>query len=165
MSNDSPRTPTRRSQRVQSHLEQSPTRDLHAKKQSPAEGINVFTSIFLAFLARRHLHIYVLRASVVLMLSSLVALIVLKTQTMVSILLCSEFLLSTIGVLWYFFGRPSVYASARSMRQIYYASEGPSGQGEKHHWLASCYIASTGYTDEFGNDLLGLYASEFIPAG
>ena len=161
------RSPTRRSQRVNEHLQQSPTKKMPDvnMKTSPAVQISVLASIYLAFLAQRHLHIYVTFVSFAVLLPSLVALIMLQTGTLQTGFLFCLVLISCIGVLWYYFARPKVHACARSVDQIYFLSDGPAGQGTKNHRLASCYVAATGYKDEYGEDLLGLYANEYIPAG
>jgi hypothetical protein len=75
--------------------------------------------------------------------------------------------LSFPALAWYFFCRPKIVvrAKARAMVFLLTKGSGPDGSGERKINMAAVYIAPTGFKDEQGFDLMGLYANQFISKG
>jgi hypothetical protein len=116
------------------------------------------SSIYIAFLSRRHLHGNILCLSLSILVAGLIGFA--ASGMMIAAPL---FVLSCPGLSWYFLMRPKIRAFAQARAQAFLYTEGSSSRGQKLVDLPSVYVAGTGYKDELGREVLGLYANQFIP--
>ena len=127
---------------------------LHERLRSPPTDYGVLQSAYLTFLSRRHLHIYVLYLGLACFASAY-----LYRLEIIA--------LSILALAWFFFGRPRIVVHAKAGAQAFNSlvGPGPSGNGVRFFKMASIYVAPTGFKDEQGNDIMGLYANQFIARG
>jgi len=137
----------------------APLKTQQVTKPKVEEAIT-YSSIYIAFLSRRHLHGNILW----LFLSVLVAGLIGFAASGIMIA-APLFVLSCPGLSWYFLMRPKIRAFASGRDQAFLYMEGPSSKGQKIVNLPAVYVAGTGYKDEIGREVLGLYANQFIPEG
>ena len=148
-----PRSPSRRSLRVASQYAHDPypLAPLLADELPPPPTIrSVLLFTYLSFLSRRHLHRYVLY----------LALACLASAWFFSLEIA---VLSVPSLAWFFFLRPKIHVHRQAEGREFLWTTGT--RGTKNINMAAVYIASTGFKDEQGYDILGLYANQFIPKG
>jgi hypothetical protein len=132
-----------------------PVQELAAEASS-----SLASSIYQAYMSRRHLHKYLLALSLSILVSSFIVLAVWG-----GVIAAVPFALSLPGLFWYLLFRPTPEVYAKSVEQTFLWTDGVAGKGPKMVRMAQCYVAATGYKDQFGVDILGLYANEFIAKG
>lgn len=159
---DSPRRRSFRTSAKQSKLDPyrlSPVKP-QANSAEPAIQGSLAASIYLAFVSRRHLHGYLLLLSLSILVASFIVFALWG-----GVIAAVPFAISLPGLLWYLLFRPIPKAHAKSKELPFLWMEGSAGKGPKLVRMASCYVAATGFKDEYGYDVMGLYANEFIAKG
>ena len=71
--------------------------------------------------------------------------------------------LSMPALAWFFFLRPKIHVSSEARPSEFFSTTG--SRGEYFIDMAAVYVASTGFKDEMGVDIMGLYANQFIKRG
>jgi hypothetical protein len=151
-------SPSRRSRRnIHSNPEQAyPFAPLLEEKlNGPPTNYGVLRSLYLAYLSRRHLHGYVLYLATLACLASAYL-----YRVEISAL-------SFPALAWYFFCRPKIVVRAKARVMVFNSTAGfgPDRTGERKIKMAAVYVAPTGFKDEKGCDIMGLYANQFISRG
>lgn len=152
-------SPNRRSPRVAAQVaaQQNPDPYPHApikpddsqRKPSKLERSVVY-STYCTFLSRRHLHCYILYLGMACLAYAY--------------LFCSDVvILSLPAFAWYFFFRPKIQATSEARPQEFLSTTGTRGAFFLD--MAAVYAAATGFKDEYGRDIMGLYAKEYIRKG
>ena len=150
---ESRNTPTRRSARTAARQQNDPYpfAPLLLNDLPPAPtNVGVLFATYLTFLSRRHLHCYVLYLALACLASAWFFRL--------------EFgVLSVPALAWFFFLRPKIHISSKACAREFFWSNGTRSIYSIN--MAAVYVASTGFKDEKGCDIMGLYANQFIKKG
>ena len=149
----SPQSPSRKSRRVAAaqNNDPFPFAPLLLDVIPPAKMISgVIFSTYLTFLSRRHLHCYILYLALACLASAYFFRLEIGA-------------LSMPALAWFFFLRPKIRVSSEARPSEFFRTTGCSGGFFID--MAAVYVASTGFKDEMGSDIMGLYANQFIKRG
>jgi hypothetical protein len=152
-----PETPRRRSMRVAARTHNSEEIDpyplgplLEEVLPPPPTNVGVLFGTYLAFLSRRHLHCYILY----LALACLASAVFFRLEIGA---------LSMPALAWFYLLRPKIRVSSKAEAKEFYRTTGT--RGTFFIDMAAVYVAPTGFKDEMGCDIMGLYANQFIKKG
>ena len=150
-------TPTRRSYR---NRQSNPANYypfaplLQERLDGPPTNYGALLSWYLVFLSRRHLHGSILYLALACLASAYLYRVEISA-------------LSFPALAWYFFCRPKIVVRAKARVMVFNSTAGfgPDRTGERKIKMAAVYVAPTGFKDEKGCDIMGLYANQFISRG